>query len=176
MASAFGHVYAAYALGKNFSKKFFNLKFWSIGFLCSVLPDFDVIGFSFGVPYESFWGHRGFTHSFVFALLLGLFCAFLFFRKRTTREKLALTLYFFLATASHGILDALTNGGRGVALLSPFNNTRYFFPWTPIKVSPIGIERFFSTWGLQVILSELIWIGIPCSIIIIASKFWKKNK
>jgi len=176
MASAFGHIYAAFALGKGFSKKLFSAKFWVLGFLCSVIPDFDVISFSFGIPYKSFWGHRGFTHSFVFAFLLAVSFTFLFFRKHTNnKEKAFLTLYFFLATASHGLLDALTNGGRGVALLAPFDNTRYFFPWTPIKVSPIGIERFFSDRGLQVILSELIWIGIPCTLYIIVLLFLKKK-
>ncbi len=47
-------------------------------------------------------------------------------------------LFLFVATISHGILDALTDGGLGVAFFAPFVNTRYFFPWTPIKVSPIG--------------------------------------
>jgi inner membrane protein len=45
-------------------------------------------------------------------------------------------IFFFLLTASHGILDAFTNGGLVIALFSPFSNERYFFPWTPIEVSP----------------------------------------
>ena len=38
-------------------------------------------------------------------------------------------LYLFLSTASHGVLDALTDGGLGVAFFSPFDQTRYFFPF-----------------------------------------------
>jgi membrane-bound metal-dependent hydrolase YbcI (DUF457 family) len=34
--------------------------FWSA---VSLLPDLDVIGFSFGVRYANPWGHRGATHS-----------------------------------------------------------------------------------------------------------------
>ena len=60
-------------------------------------------------------------------------------------------LYFFLATASHGLLDAMTDGGLGVAFFSPFDNRRYFLPWTPIRVSPIGIEPFFTARGLEVL-------------------------
>jgi len=52
-----------------------------------------------------------------------------------------LWLYFFLATASRGILDAMTNVGLGVAFFSPFNDIRYFFPWYPILVSPISLTR-----------------------------------
>ena len=37
----------------------------------SFLPDADVIGFGLGVRYEDPWGHRGATHSLMFALALG---------------------------------------------------------------------------------------------------------
>jgi inner membrane protein len=73
----------------------------------------------------------------------------------------ALWVYLFLATASHGVLDAMTDGGLGVAFFSPFNNRRYFFSWTPIRVSPIGIGNFFSSRGLAVVQSELLWVWIP---------------
>jgi len=64
-------------------------------------------------------------------------------------------------TATHGLLDALTSGGLGIALLAPFDNTRYFFAVTPIEVSPIGFRRFFSAWGARVMLSEFVWVWIP---------------
>ena len=38
----------------------------------SMLPDADVIGFALGVRYGAPWGHRGATHSFVFAIALGV--------------------------------------------------------------------------------------------------------
>lgn len=37
----------------------------------SLLPDADIVGFSLGVRYEDPWGHRGATHSFAFAVLIG---------------------------------------------------------------------------------------------------------
>jgi len=73
--------------------------------------------------------------------------------------------YFFVATASHGFLDAMTNGGLGVAFFSPFDNTRYFLPWRPIVVSPISVNRFFSERGLAVLQSELLWIWIPAGLL-----------
>jgi len=48
-----------------------------------------------------------------------------------------------------------------------FNNSQYFLPWRPISVSPIGIKSFFSEWGKRVRLSEVIWVGIACSVILI---------
>lgn len=176
MASAFGHAAAAWALGTSFTSKIINWKFWLIGIVCSIIPDADVIGFKFGIAYQSFWGHRGFTHSFVFAIMLGLFCAFIFYSKAISKlERLILFIYFSLCTASHSILDAMTSGGKGVAFFSPFNDSRYFLPWRPIKVSPIGIENFLSDWGLKVILSEFIWIGIPCILWIIFVKIIKQK-
>jgi inner membrane protein len=45
-------------------------------------------------------------------------------------------LVIFFSTISHGILDAITTGGRGVGFFIPFDNTRYFLPFKGIKVSP----------------------------------------
>jgi len=162
MASIFGHALTAVALGSSFKKSLLTWKFWTLGIICSILPDADVIGFKFGIAYASFWGHRGFSHSLLFALLLGIIMMMLFYRKRTRLEKTMLAFYFTLSTASHSVLDALTSGGLGVAFFAPWSNTRYFFPWRPIKVSPIGIDSFFSERGQQVLLNEVIWIGIPC--------------
>ena len=72
-----------------------------------------------------------------------------------------LVVYFFAVTASHPILDAMTNGGLGVAFFAPFDNSRYFLPWRPIEVSPIGVRAFFTLRGLTVLQSEFIWIWIP---------------
>lgn len=69
--------------------------------------------------------------------------------------------YLFVATASHDCLDAMTDGGLGVAFFSPFDDWRYFLPWRPIHVSPIGVARLFSQRGLTVLQSELLWIWLP---------------
>ncbi len=74
---------------------------------------------------------------------------------------MAIIFFFTICTASHSLLDATTSGGLGVAFLSPWDTNRYFFPWRPIQVSPIGAENFFSEWRMRVIKSEAIWIGIP---------------
>jgi len=180
MASAFGHAIASFAIGSTFRQKIRSTKFLLAGIICAILPDADAIGFKLGVAYESFWGHRGFTHSFVFAFLIAIAITFLFFRKNSsTKDLQSYVLYFFLCAASHGILDAMTTGGLGVAFFSPFNDERYFFPWRPIKVSPIGVGSFFSGRGMQVIKSEMVWIGIPAliyiSIILLVNKSSQKK-
>lgn len=176
MASIFGHALTAFAIGKPMVKKLLNLKLVLLGIICSIFPDADVLGFQFGIPYKSFWGHRGFTHSFVFAIILAILLVFTFYKTKRSKDKISIAFYLFICTASHGILDALTNGGKGVALLAPFDNSRYFFPFRPIKVSPIGITNFFSEWGFKVVLSELIWIGIPSIFIIIFYKLLQNKQ
>lgn len=167
MASVFSHAVAALGIGACFYRPGTPKRVWVAGALCSVIPDLDVIGFRFGVRYGDFWGHRGFTHSLVFAALLATLVLLLAFRQGVpSLGRLGLWAYFFLATASHSFLDAMTNGGLGVAFFSPFNNTRYFLPWRPIRVSPIGVTRFFGSRGLEVIQSELLWIWLPAALLI----------
>jgi inner membrane protein len=69
------------------------------------------------------------------------------------------------ATASHGIHDAFTNGGLGIAFFAPFSAARYFFPVTPIEVSPI-VHGFFSERGVRVLASEMVWVWTPALVLI----------
>ncbi len=70
MASAFSHAIVALAMGKAFQNKELGWRELSLGAFCSTLPDLDVIGLYFGIEYGDLWGHRGMTHSVVFAALL----------------------------------------------------------------------------------------------------------
>ena len=85
---------------------------------------------------------------------------------RFTKQWWLCALYFSAVTASHGLLDAMTDGGFGIGFFSPFDNTRYFLPWRPLTVSPIGVYGFLSRWGWEVIRSELIWIWLPLSLLL----------
>ena len=129
----------------------------------SVLPDIDALGFAAGIPYSHPLGHRGFTHSLAFALILALLATP--FARRLGAPPLTTFLVIFVSTASHGLLDAMTTGGLGVAFFSPFSNTRYFLPWRVILVSPIGVARFVSERGLRVLKSELLWIWLPAALL-----------
>jgi len=112
----------------------------------SMFPDLDVVAFRFGIPYSSQWGHRGFTHSIAFALMVGL-AGLLVTRSRKS------TLTLFIVVLTHPFLDMLTDGGLGVALFWPLTNERYFFPWTPLPVAPIG-KGMLSARGLYVLAVE----------------------
>ncbi|HEX4826531.1 MAG TPA: metal-dependent hydrolase [Candidatus Polarisedimenticolaceae bacterium] len=156
------HAAAAVSIGTLFPRRLVPRRWWIVGAACAIVPDFDVIGFRFGVHYEDILGHRGFTHSLVFAALLSLVAL------RTSIEggqRAAIWTYLFIAIASHGILDALTNGGLGIALLAPFDDRRIFFPVRPIEVSPIGLTGFFREGGAAVLASELLWVWLPAVLI-----------
>lgn len=119
----------------------------------SIAPDLDVIGFSLGIPYSHPWGHRGATHSICFSLVFGAVVWLLLRRKDLPRART--TVFVTLLMMTHGLLDALTDGGLGAALLWPFTTFRYFAPWNPIPVAPIG-AGMFSARGLRVVLTELL--------------------
>lgn len=129
----------------------------------SILPDADAIGYYLGIPYSHLMGHRGFSHSVFFALLVGLLGMALAGRLRAGRTTAFVVL--FISTVSHGILDAMTSGGLGIAFLSPFSNQRFFLPWRPIKVSPLSLEAFLGPRGLQVMRSELFWVWLPSMVL-----------
>jgi len=161
MASIFGHAIVGFTLSKVLSKK--NLKLLLLLAIAStILPDIDVLAFSFRIPYEAPFGHRGFTHSIVFAMLWATLLMSIFGKA----NKKTWWIVIFLSTISHGLLDAMTSGGKGVGFFIPFNNSRFFFPFREIVVSPIGIEKFFSKWGIKVLLSELKFLFLPCFIIL----------
>ncbi|MDR3428416.1 metal-dependent hydrolase [Silvimonas sp.] len=140
----------------------------------SMAPDLDTLGFRFGVAYGSDFGHRGATHSIVFAIALGLLLA-LWQRQRHGPPLLRWWTILTLTTVTHLLLDAVTDGGLGVAALWPFSSTRFFFPVHPVVVSPIG-AHFFSHRGVATLWSELAWVGLPCAIIWLALTLWPRRK
>jgi inner membrane protein len=137
-----------------------------VGAACSVIPDLDVIGFKFGITSEHMLGHRGLTHSIVFAAMLSALLTYTLFR-HSHPDPWLVCLFLFVSTLSYPLLDMLTNGGRGVALLAPFSKARYFLPWRPIEVSPISVRRFFSRRGVQIIRSEIRWVWLPAAAVVI---------
>jgi len=158
-------------------------RYYVLAGACTVLPDLDVVAFAFGIPYGDMFGHRGFTHSLFFAALTGAGATWHLrhrpgsdlHRSGSDSHRLALFLWFTAVTASHGLLDALTNGGRGIGFFAPFSDQRYFFPWRPIQVSPIGVG-FFSPRGLRVLASEAGWIWVPSAIIAVSARLFRNGQ
>jgi inner membrane protein len=164
VASILTHPAVALGLAPYFRSPSFGPRAWILGALCTIVPDVDSVGFWLGVPYGDPLGHRGFTHSICFALLLsGLLC--LVERRRSGGFSWPLFAYLSACGISHGLYDALTSGGLGVAFFSPFDNGRYFLPWRPIVVSPISVSGFFTRRALEILWSELLWVILPWTVV-----------
>jgi inner membrane protein len=173
MPSVLTHAISGLALGYILAPRKPPARYYLACALLPVLPDADVVGFAAGVPYEHVLGHRGISHSLASAAILGAVTGAIVARgTRAMAWKLA--FIFSLVTASHGLLDALTDGGLGIAFFAPFNNHRYFFPFRPMQVSPIGLREFFSDGGLRVIASEALWVWLPC-FGFVAIVLWRKR-
>ncbi len=162
MASAFAHGVVALALARAGLRGALPWYFWLLAVISAILPDVDVLGFHAGIAYGDLWGHRGMTHSLLFAGLWSMVMVGVFFWGRNwRRQRVGLFIVFFVITVSHGLLDAMTNGGLGIAFFAPFDETRYFFSFRPLAVSPLGLRAFFDTRGLYILYNEMIWIGLP---------------
>ncbi|HYM85808.1 MAG TPA: metal-dependent hydrolase [Pseudoxanthomonas sp.] len=128
------------------------------GVAAAMLPDLDVAAFALGIPYADGFGHRGASHSVLFAVLIALLGVAACRPLRARPSQAA--AWLFVCTLSHPLLDAMTSGGLGVALLWPWSEQRFFAPWRPILVSPFA-NGFFSTRGMSTLLSELRWVWLP---------------
>ncbi|MBY6279261.1 metal-dependent hydrolase [Stenotrophomonas maltophilia] len=150
------------------------------GVIAAMLPDADVLAFALHIPYADAFGHRGASHSLLFAGVLAALAAVLAFlgsrrpwSAGVCQPRLASTVqaavFVFVCAASHPLLDAMTSGGLGVALAWPWSEHRFFAPWRPIRVSPFA-PQFFSARGVATLLSELRWVWLPLAGAVVA---WK---
>ena len=167
------HAVVGLALGHMTAFAYRRRAFWLASSLLPVLPDLDVLGRAIGIPFYSTWGHRGISHSLAAAAVIGVVTA-LVVHVRLGAKPAPLAVYFAIITASHGLLDALTTGGPGVAFFAPFDTTRYFFPWRPIPVSPLA-SHFFSEWGWRVFRAELAMIWLPAGVLILLTRAVRRH-
>jgi len=175
MASAFTHAAAAPALGAAFRDAGPPARFWVLGAVCAVFPDVDVIGYHLGIPYGSVLGHRGITHSILFAALMAG-AAVMFLPRASSGERRRMWMFFWLAGCSHGVLDAMTRGGGGIAFFAPVDNTRYSLPWKVIEVSPLSVSRFFTARGVEIMESEALWVWIPATVFALACLMIRRTR
>jgi len=178
MATIVTHGFVGLGLGKVYSTRRMGVLFWVLAFLLPMVPDCDVFGMFWNIAYDgSPLSHRGFTHSIVFACALGLLVAGLTIRYFRVRFW-PLWLFFSAIIASHGVFDALTNGGYGVAFFWPVDSTRYGPGWGPIQVADMGFEiPDFRT--SRTVHTELLWVWLPTALtvnLVMSYRYWKSCK
>ena len=120
-----------------------------LGAGCAVLPDLDLLAPVVGGSREF---HRTFTHSVVFAIVMGTIGAAGFWLMgRDCSRALGIGLWAAVTTVSHAIADMWTSYPVGVALWSPFSPRRYHLAGQPIES----------------VTQEFLWVGLPCLVLIV---------
>ncbi len=132
-------------LGKKLGKK---ALFW--GALSQSLPDIDTVGSLVLPADQSFLFHRGITHSYLFAVIVGIGMAFAVHRLYRKNElSLPFLMFFFcFQLALHDTLDICNSYGTG--LLEPFSHQRF-------SVNLLFVADPLFTIGLFVVTLVLIF-------------------
>ncbi len=146
-----------------------------VAVVCACLPDLDLIGVLFDIRPGDPLGHRGLSHSLLAAAVIALLASALAFRSLGlgSRTWWKVTAFLFCATAANGLVDAMTVGDVGVAFFAPFDSTRYFLPWRPLPVCPLGVNEYFGRWGLLVVANELLYVLIPAFLVSQLAYRWR---
>jgi inner membrane protein len=169
------HAAVGLALAVTLRSEKTDARWWTLAALLPVVPDADTP--LFGAEDVSAFSHRGVTHSLVFAALLAAVAVCACYRRELSESKkraAAIGAVLFLAMASHGLLDAFTDGGAGVMLAWPLQSTRTFWSARPIEVAPLSIHAFFSEWGWNVFQSELHWVWLPAAGVVVVAEIARR--
>jgi inner membrane protein len=164
--TAFTHAFVGTCVGLGSPRRLPTGRLAISAAVLATLPDLHVIAFWLGIPYDHPLGHRGFSHSLLFAGLTSLLVSVVFFSGLQLASRLWWMLFgaLFIAGASHGLLDACTDEGLGIGFLIPFDHTRSFLPLRPLATSPIGIGAFLEGPTLSILANELIWVWLPVAL------------
>jgi inner membrane protein len=134
---------------------------WStfVGFAAlALLPDADMLFVACGTSDLGAFGHRGASHSFAAALAIGLAVALASRRLGWPLARTAIAAT--LAVASHGVLDAFAQGGRGLPLLWPLTTARFHAPWRIIPDAPRGLQMFSQVGLAEVAIEFVLFLPI----------------
>ena len=115
----------------------------AVGALFGTIPDLDVLLVPFFSEFQKISLHRGYSHSILFCLAIGIIGAYILSRLNWTKSLsyVRLWIFAFLALFTHVMLDAFTSYG-----------TQLFLPFTDLRVSydSIGIIDPFYTIPLLI--------------------------
>jgi inner membrane protein len=167
MTTLYTHAVAGLGVAQMCAVRSVPWSYWALAAILPLVPDLDVLSTaSYGTPL----GHRGVTHSLLFALAAGLVAASIVSRPVRTRWWMLAGL-FFAVVASHGLLDALTRGGEGIPFLWPLEGR--YGNWGPLPVSDVA-------FGLPdprkspAVRSELLWVWLPTMLLIVLTTAYRR--
>ncbi|MEN6452568.1 MAG: metal-dependent hydrolase [Thermoguttaceae bacterium] len=154
IATLYSHAVVGLGLGRLYADRPMPWTYWGIVTLLPMVPDLDVFSVA---AYGSPLGHRGITHSLLFAGLLGAATAALCYRRFRVRWW-SLASLLLAIIASHGLLDAMTWGGETVPFFWPLGGR--YGNWGPLPVSDVGID-LSDLIDSRAIRAELLWLWLP---------------
>jgi len=158
MPSSIAHASVAFVLSPLLGAGLVSRRLLGITAIAAALPDIDAIGRPLGHgDIAALGGHRGVTHSVCFALAAAAAIAFVASREESKRNRWRIGAYVAAVVLSHGVLDAFTTYGEGVALFAPLSPLRWKSAWQPFG-------------GL---LSELVAIWLPA---LLMYQFWLRAR
>lgn len=163
MPSLLGHAAAGLAITAAFHGDKLPRRTWALAACCAMAPDLDWFVSLLNMHRGHVLNHRGAAHSLFAALVIAAAAYYLCLRKDQRRG--AVWLCLTIAALSHGLLDALTAGGVGVALFMPFSETRWACVWQPGKVAPLPLGREHTWSFLYSLWTEALWIGLPALVL-----------
>ena len=138
MPTIITHAAIPLCLGAGLGTKVIPPRLLLAGIALAMLPDADVLSFKLGIAYGNVFGRRGCTHSLLFAFAVPILCALI--GRRWLKASLThCWLFLTVSLLSHGLLDSITTGGKGVGWLWPWADERFFAPWQVIKVAPFAL-------------------------------------
>ncbi|MHA7630219.1 metal-dependent hydrolase [Corallococcus sp. M7] len=137
--------------------------------LCAIVADLDFALSPFSQHPGDLWAHRGLLHSPLFLLVLAVVGAALVTPRGEWRQRLwRYALVLWLAGCGHVLLDLLTWGGPGTALLAPFSEARFQLPRALrlAPVVPVGMDEWLGRLGVQVLAVESLFILLPTLLLV----------
>lgn len=163
MPSPLTHLIVSVPINALIMKQENKKKIIFFSFFAAIAADFDYVGYLFNFGNLSFFGHRGFTHSIFFAIVIATLICIVFFRNVDFKSKafLFLLFNFFLAALSHPLLDYLINQNNGVALFFPFSTERFSFPFAPINEEICSAFEYYRKYFWLVLKVEIIYLIFP---------------
>jgi inner membrane protein len=166
MATIYSHAVVGVGLARLYAVRPMPCAYWGLAALLPIVPDLDVFSM---YAYGSSLGHRGITHSLLFALLLSLVVTAVTARWFHVRWW-SLAALFLVIVASHGVLDAMTRGGENIPFFWPFGGR--YGNWGPLPVSDIAFDLPDPRYS-RAIRAELLWVWLPMVVVVGLTMFWR---
>jgi len=154
------HIALGAIVGEALGGKQLGKRAMLFGAVAQSLPDIDFLAAFWLSPYENLLAHRGFTHSFLFVILLTPILSFSAFRWLKTIPLLQWIYFFGLQMIIHLALDSFN--AYGVGWLEPFVHDRFsyhlLFVADPFFSMPLALATVFLITLKKDSLSRLNWV------------------